>query len=81
MVPTVFHPRVIRGGSWDDDADILRSASRTASSLKLQKRDPQIPKSFWWFTDSNFVGFRLVSPKNQPSLEEQKKFWQTVLDE
>lgn len=81
VVPTVFHPRVMRGGSWDDDPDKLRSASRTGSTAKLQKRDPQIPKSFWWFTDSNFVGFRLVSPKEQPSPEEQKKFWQTVLDE
>lgn len=81
MTPTVIHPRVYRGGSWDDDADKLRSAARTASSMKLQKRDPQIPKSFWWFTDSNFVGFRLMSPKVQPSKEEQTKFWQTVLDE
>jgi len=81
LTPTVFHPRVMRGGSWDDDPDKLRSASRTGSSAKLQKRDPQIPKSFWWFTDSNFVGFRLVSPKVQPSTEEQKKFWQMVLDE
>ncbi|NKI26024.1 formylglycine-generating enzyme family protein [Arenibacter sp. 6A1] len=79
--PTVIHPRVIRGGSWDDDAEVLRSSRRVASSLKLQKRDPQIPKSFWWNTDSNFIGFRLVSPKTQPSAEEQKKFWQTVLDE
>ncbi|MEO9892847.1 SUMF1/EgtB/PvdO family nonheme iron enzyme [Aurantibacter sp.] len=81
ITPMVIHPRVIRGGSWDDDPDKLRSAARTASSKKLQKRDPQIPKSFWWFTDSNFVGFRLVSPKEQPSAEDQKKFWQTVLDE
>ncbi len=81
VVPTVIHPRVYRGGSWDDDAPKLRSAARTASNLKQQKRDPQIPKSFWWFTDSNFVGFRLVSPLEQPSLEDQKKFWQTVLDE
>lgn len=81
VVPTVIHPRVYRGGSWDDDADKLRSASRSASSSKLQKRDPQIPKSFWWFTDSNFVGFRLVSTKEQPSNEAQKKFWQLVLDE
>lgn len=81
MTPTVIHPRVYRGGSWDDDANKLRSAARSPSSKKLQKRDPQIPKSFWWFTDSNFVGFRLVSPKVQPSEEEQKKFWQKVLDE
>ncbi|TMM59614.1 formylglycine-generating enzyme family protein [Maribacter algarum] len=81
VTPTVIHPRVYRGGSWDDDAKTLRSAARSASSMKLQKRDPQIPKSFWWFTDSNFVGFRLMSPKVQPSKEEQKKFWQTVLDE
>lgn len=81
VVPTVFHPRVMRGGSWDDDPDKLRSASRTGSTVKLQKRDPQIPKSFWWFTDSNFVGFRLASPKVQPSPEEQKEFWQTILDE
>ncbi len=79
--PMVIHPRVFRGGSWDDTPDKLRSASRTGSSLKLQKRDPQIPKSFWWFTDSNYIGFRLVSPAVQPSSEEQKKFWQAVLDE
>jgi hypothetical protein len=38
----VIHPRVFRGGSWDDDAEGLRS---------------------------------------EPSPEEQKKFWQMVLDE
>lgn len=81
VVPTVIHPRVIRGGSWDDDAEVLRSAARKESNLKLQKRDPQIPKSFWWFTDSNFVGFRLVRPVKQPSKEKQQEFWQTVLDE
>ncbi|MEO1011857.1 MAG: SUMF1/EgtB/PvdO family nonheme iron enzyme [Bacteroidota bacterium] len=81
MVPTVIHPRSYRGGSWDDDSDKLRSASRSASSLKLQKRDPQIPKSFWWFTDSNYLGMRLVSPTEPMSKEEKDAFWQTVLDE
>lgn len=79
--PTVIHPRVVKGGSWDDDAKDLRSSARYASSIGLQKSDPQIPKSFWWYTDSNFIGFRLMSPTIQPSEEEQKKFWQTVLDE
>jgi formylglycine-generating enzyme required for sulfatase activity len=79
--PTAKHPRVIRGGSWDDDAKVLRSAARKASSSKLQKRDPQIPKSKWWYTDSNYVGFRLVSPEQQPSPAEQKKFWEDVLDD
>lgn len=81
VVPTVIHPRVFRGGSWDDDAVDLRLAARAASTKKLQKRDPQIPKSFWWFTDSNFVGFRLVSPAKQPSIDKQKEFWRIVLDE
>ncbi|WP_273568102.1 formylglycine-generating enzyme family protein [Maribacter halichondriae] len=39
-MPTVIHPRVYRGGSWDDDADKMRSAARTASSLKQQKKRP-----------------------------------------
>ncbi|MEM9141600.1 MAG: SUMF1/EgtB/PvdO family nonheme iron enzyme [Bacteroidota bacterium] len=81
MVPTVIHPRSFRGGSWDDDPEKLRSAARSASSLKLQKRDPQIPKSFWWFTDSNYVGMRLVSPAQPLTQEEKNSFWQTVLDE
>ncbi|MEH6681451.1 MAG: SUMF1/EgtB/PvdO family nonheme iron enzyme [Sediminicola sp.] len=81
VVPTQIHPRTIRGGSWDDDPEQLRSAARMSSSLALQKSDPQVPKSFWWFTDSNFVGFRLVSPNEQPTSEQQERFWQTVLDE
>ena len=44
VTPTVIHPRTFRGGSWDDDAPKLRSAARSASSMKQQKRDPQIPK-------------------------------------
>ena len=29
--PTKLYPRVVRGGSWDDDPDRLRSAARRGS--------------------------------------------------
>jgi formylglycine-generating enzyme required for sulfatase activity len=77
--PTRLHPRTVRGGSWDDDPDQHRCACRIKSSGKWKERDPQIPKSFWWNTDSPFVGFRIVSPYKQPSAEEQAEFWEMVL--
>jgi formylglycine-generating enzyme required for sulfatase activity len=80
-MPTKLHPRTVRGGSWDDDIDALRSAARTESSMDWKRRDPQLPKSFWWNTDSPFVGFRLIKPAKTPSEEEVKKFWRMTLDE
>ncbi|MEZ4810689.1 MAG: SUMF1/EgtB/PvdO family nonheme iron enzyme [Allomuricauda sp.] len=80
-VPTKLHPRVYRGGSWNDDLKDISSTKRGKSGLFLQKNDPQIPKSFWWYTDSSYIGFRLVSPVEQPSEEEVNKFWEMVLDE
>ena len=77
--PTALHPRTVRGGSWDDDVEEHRCASRIPSSFKWKERDPQIPKSYWWNTDSPFVGFRLVRPVKQPSKEEQAEFWMSVL--
>ena len=80
-VPTSLYSRVYRGGSWDDEAVDLRSASRKKSGVSLQKGDPQIPKSFWWYTNASFIGFRLVTPAKTPGEQELKKFWATVLDE
>jgi len=76
--PTKLHPRTVKGGSWDDPAENHRCACRIKSSMQWKKGDPQIPKSFWWNTDSPFVGFRIISPYNQPTKEEQKAFWNTV---
>jgi formylglycine-generating enzyme required for sulfatase activity len=80
-IPRSLHPRVFRGGSWDDDPEDLRSAARMKSGVYLQRNDPQIPKSFWWYTDAPHIGFRLVSPAKQPTPEKAKKFWAVVLDE
>ena len=59
-------PHVVRGGSWDEDADACRSAARSASTREWLRRDPQRPQSIWWLTEGIIVGFRVVRP-----LEEQ----------
>jgi len=66
--------RVVRGGSWNDDADRLRSAARTASHKDWKMQDPQIPQSIWYLTDANFVGFRVIRPLKLPTPEEAQKY-------
>ncbi len=73
--PTKTYPRVVRGGSWMDKPERLRSSSRRPSSKRWKRRDPQIPKSLWWHTDAQFLGFRIVRPLETPSEEIQKKYW------
>jgi formylglycine-generating enzyme len=52
---------VIRGGAFDSDASDIRSAARDyTQSEKWLKTDPQIPKSIWWYSDCNNVGFRVI---------------------
>lgn len=79
--PMRLHPRTVRGGAYDDDPEALRCAARLESTLNWKRRDPQIPKSMWWNTDSPFVGFRLVRPVSEPSQEEIALFWSIVLGE
>jgi hypothetical protein len=38
-------------------------------------QDPQLPKSIWYFTDAQFVGFRIIRPLKIPSTEEMFKYW------
>lgn len=73
--PKKLYAHTLRGGSWDDDAAALRSAARQFSKPVWKQRDPQIPKSQWWFTDAPFIGFRVVRPLQQPSPEEIQKYW------
>jgi formylglycine-generating enzyme required for sulfatase activity len=74
-IPEVLYPRVVRGGSWNDDPDKLRSAARTASTDQWSRQDPQIPKSIWYHTDALHVGFRVVRPLVEPSEEEKAARW------
>ncbi len=78
---TELYPTVVRGGSWNDDAEDLRSAARLPSSASWKQRDPQIPKSNWWMTDASFVGFRIVRPYKEPSPEEIKKYFKAPFED
>jgi formylglycine-generating enzyme required for sulfatase activity len=72
--PTTEWNRVVRGGSYDDDPEKLRSAARTPSEKDWKKQDPQIPKSVWYLTDGKFVGFRVIRPLRMPTAEEARKY-------
>ena len=63
---TKEYPVSIRGGSYLDDPQDLRTAARRGSRSNWKQRDPQFPKSKWWFTDAPFVGFRVVRPEEVP---------------
>lgn len=74
VVSVKEYPHSVRGGSWDDEIDMLRSAARYKSNINWKKRDPQLPKSKWWHTDAPFLGFRIVRVK-APSKADYVKYW------
>ena len=61
------YPNAVRGGSWNDPAEMLRCAARVASDASWKQQDPQLPKSIWYETDAQWLGFRLVRPVKVPS--------------
>jgi formylglycine-generating enzyme required for sulfatase activity len=78
---TELYPNAVRGGSWDDEASVARSAARVPSSPDWKILDPQLPKSEWWLTSASFVGLRLVRPLKVPSKEEIEKYYNPPLIE
>jgi formylglycine-generating enzyme required for sulfatase activity len=61
---------VIRGGSFRSDPVDLRSATRNHTRTDACLiTDPQIPKSLWWYSDCNDIGFRVVREFEDPSME------------
>ncbi|MCA9193686.1 MAG: SUMF1/EgtB/PvdO family nonheme iron enzyme [Planctomycetales bacterium] len=76
--PEAEENRIVRGGSWQDDADRLRSAARFPSSDDDWKdQDPNIPLSPWWYTSdpARGVGFRIVRGYESFDNDTMKKFW------
>src|SRR5262249_44524914 len=56
------YSHVARGGSWADEAAACRSAARRGSETNWSQLDPNRPRSIWWHTSAEFVGFRVVRP-------------------
>ncbi|MDP6539081.1 MAG: formylglycine-generating enzyme family protein [Planctomycetota bacterium] len=78
--PTKLYPRVVRGGSWDDDPELLRSAARRGSRKGWKVQDPQLPKSIWYLTDASFVGFRVARPLAESPELTRERVWGPDLD-
>jgi formylglycine-generating enzyme required for sulfatase activity len=72
---TAPYPQAVRGGSWADTAEKCRCGSRVPSDASWKQQDPQLPKSIWYHTDAQWLGFRLVRPMKVPSEEEIFAAW------
>lgn len=73
--PVLRYPRAVRGGSYQDKAADCRSSSRRGSDRLWKVGDSNSPKSLWYHTDAQFVGFRIVRPLKVPSAEEMQRIW------
>ncbi|MCW5962890.1 MAG: SUMF1/EgtB/PvdO family nonheme iron enzyme [Bryobacterales bacterium] len=69
------YPHVARGGGWMDGPALLRCGARMPSDPSWKIQDPQLPKSIWYHTDAQSLGFRLVRPLKVPSAEEIFRYW------
>lgn len=71
--------RAVRGGSFQDYPEDLRSAARIGTEDEPWKeQDPNVPLSPWWYTDdpSRGVGFRLFRNYDPMDEETLAKFWE-----
>lgn len=75
MKPSELYPRTVKGASWMDEADQVHCSKRSGSEPRWKMLDPQLPKSLWWHTSAQFLGFRVVRPLNEPTREEMEEYW------
>ncbi len=72
---TKAYPHAVRGGSWNDTEAGVRCTARVASDASWKRQDPQLPKSVWYMTDAQWLGFRLVRPAALPAAEQMYRAW------
>ena len=69
------YPMAVRGGSWNDPAAAVNCTARVGSDESWKQQDPQLPKSIWYLTDAQWLGFRLVRPAAIPSADDMFRYW------
>ncbi len=69
------YPHAVRGGSWNDEASKVTCTARVASDADWKMLDPQLPRSVWYMTNAQWLGFRLVRPAALPSAEDMYRIW------
>ena len=72
---TTSYPHAVRGGSWNDEAAKVSCTARVASEASWKRLDPQLPKSVWYMTNAQWLGFRLVRPAKLPTAEDMYRAW------
>jgi formylglycine-generating enzyme required for sulfatase activity len=72
---TAPYPHAVRGGSWKDEPAQVTCTARVASEPSWKMLDPQLPKSVWYMTNTEWLGFRLVRPAALPSAEDMYRAW------
>lgn len=75
------YPHVAKGGHWKLNLEDISAASRIPSDPEWKKLDPQEPKSLWYFTNVQMLGFRIVRPKEIPTPEEMYHYWNSGVAE
>ncbi len=78
VLPQKLYPRCVRGGSWDDDPEALRSTARRGSDPDWKDQDPQLPRSMWYHTDAQWLGFRVVRPLAVPDVATMDAYWNSA---
>jgi formylglycine-generating enzyme required for sulfatase activity len=56
---------VVKGGSWSDPAEGCRAARRVVSDSDWMDKDPNRPRSIWWLTEKDTIGFRIALPADE----------------
>ncbi|MGI9457422.1 MAG: formylglycine-generating enzyme family protein [Aeoliella sp.] len=75
--PTEEYGRIVKGGSFDSEAEECLSESRMISSNDWTNHDPATPQSPWWLSSDKgmMVGFRIMRPLTAPARAERERFW------